>query len=85
MRIGEALSFMYLTKRKEGIVICIVVEIIISIFVFFICSDFLQKETEKAIEKSYNKISKHDKDYFEKKINRSIYDVLPNVKENTFA
>lgn len=25
------------------------------------------------------------KDYFEKKMKRSIYDVLPNVKENTFA
>lgn len=25
------------------------------------------------------------KEYFEKKMNRSIYDVLPNVKENTFA
>jgi hypothetical protein len=25
------------------------------------------------------------KNYFEQKINRSIYDLLPNVKENTFA
>lgn len=51
---------MYLTKRKEEIAIFIVVEVIISFFVFFICPDFMQKETEKAIEKSYNKISKHD-------------------------
>lgn len=51
---------MYLTNGKERIAINIVIIIIISLFAFYIYPDFLRKETEKAIQKSYNKISKHN-------------------------
>ncbi|MCY6354332.1 hypothetical protein [Clostridium sp. ZS2-4] len=50
----------YLTKGKEELIISIVIISIISLVAFFTYPDFLQKETEKAIQTSYNKISKHD-------------------------
>ncbi|GAA0179584.1 hypothetical protein SH2C18_24260 [Clostridium sediminicola] len=50
----------YLTRGKEAVVVSILIVIIVSIFAFFIFPDYLQKETERAIEKYYNNTSKYD-------------------------
>lgn len=50
----------YLTRGKEAVVMSIVIVIIVSTFAFFIFPDYLQKETEKAIQKFYNNTSKYD-------------------------
>lgn len=50
----------YLTMGKEDIVFSIVVVTIVSFIMFFVIPDFLRSETERAIEKSYNKNSKDD-------------------------